>query len=66
MQAAAKERREVVDEGEEGKREQKKEEANGSKNDQVLEPGGEEGWVVDVGVAQQHRGAEGQFLVEKE
>ena len=32
MQAAAQKRREVVDEGEEGKDEQKKEKADGSKN----------------------------------
>ena len=51
MQAAAKEGRQVVDEGEEGKGEQKKEKADGSKNSQVLEPGGEDRWVIDVGVA---------------
>ena len=54
MQAAAKERRKVVDEGEEGKGKQEKEKAEGSKNSQVLEPRSEDRWVVDVGVAQQH------------
>ena len=54
MQAAAKERRKVVDEGEEGNCKEKKEKAYRSKNSQVLEPGGEDSWVVDVGVAQQH------------
>ena len=66
MQAAAKERRKVVDEGEEGKGKQEKEKAEGSKNSQVLEPRSEDRWVVDVGVAQQHRSAEGKFLMEKE
>ena len=66
MQAAAKERRKVVDEGEEGKGKQEKEKAEGSKNSQVLEPGGEDCWMVDVGVAQQHRSAEGKFLMEEE
>ena len=65
LQAAAQERREVVDEGEEGKGEQKKEKADGSKNGYVLESRGEYCWVVDVGVAQQHRSAEGKFLMEK-
>ena len=32
----------------------------------MLEPGGEDCWVVDVGVAQQHRSAECKFLMEKE
>ena len=59
-------RREVVDEGEEGKGEQKKEKADGSKNSYVLESRGEDRWVVDVGVAQQHRSGEGKFLMEKE
>ena len=66
LQAAAKERREVVKEGEEGKGEQKKEKADGSKNSYVLESRGEDRWVVDVGVAQQHRSGEGKFLMEEE
>ena len=66
MQAAAKEGGKVVDEGEEGNCKEKKEKADGSKNSQVLEPGGEDCWMVDVGVAQQHRSAEGKFLMEKE
>ena len=65
MQAAAKKRRKVVDEGEEGKGKQKKEKTEGSKNSQVLEPRSEDRWVVDVGVAQQHRSAEGEFLMEE-
>ena len=56
----------MVDEGEKGKGKQEKEKADGSKNSQVLELGGEDCWVVDVGVAQQHRSAEGKFLMEEE
>ena len=66
MEAAAKERRKMVDKGKEGNGKQKKENADGSKNSQVLEPGGEDGWMVDVGVPQQHGSGEGKLLMEEE